>query len=80
MSGMFFLCEGSDDVRDPDMMLMRCAWQVPCVAVESAVYGVVFPASAVLMVDILELGLLPGRLGVDSVVGVACISRCGHAG
>ena len=48
-------------------------------AVESAVYGVVCGAFAVFVVGFPELGVFPGGPGVDSVVGVECVSGCRYA-
>jgi hypothetical protein len=61
--------------------MLTVVWsQVPCVAVESAVYGVVCGASVVFVVGFPELAVFPGGPGVDSVVGVECVSGCRYVG
>jgi hypothetical protein len=55
-------------------------WQVPCVAVESVVYGAVRAAFTILVVAISKLGYFPGGFTVDRVVGVQCVSRCRYVG
>jgi len=52
--------------------------QVPCVAVELAVYGAVCAALGVFVVHVPQLGVFPRGSGVDCVAGVECVSGCGY--